>query len=371
MGAGYVAEDSSVMAELHFESPTGLLPSSRCRECPLYSRLRYFVPKDKKSPPKAEIVIVLEAPGEREVAAGRPAVGPAGRELDRLLKDADIPRETVLVTNVLKCQPKDNKLPEDLPLAIACCSEILEDDIKDAKVVVGMGNVPLRALAHKFKITVRRGSVYPLDDGRPFVATVHPSFLVRAKHMKAASDKDVKMIKYEVIVADLRKAKIIAEGRTKEVFGTELFFEPQYHIWPNEELKQHFLKRAQDPEALCGVDIETTKARVQEAIPLIISFAFLDPDEVLTVDYDLDLEFIEAMLSSPCKKIPHNGVFDVGVNANVGLPFDNWWWDSMYLHHLIYGELSQKLGFVQSMHTVLPYHKDEAKGVELEETWEK
>src|SRR5205085_2091675 len=50
-------------------------------------------------PASAEIVIVGEAPGAREDAAGVPFVGAAGKLLDTLLAEAEIPREAVFITN--------------------------------------------------------------------------------------------------------------------------------------------------------------------------------------------------------------------------------------------------------------------------------
>ena len=53
-------------------------------------------------PVGAKFVILGEGPSYEEVAAGRPFVGPSGRELDRLLKDAGIPRHECWITNVCK-----------------------------------------------------------------------------------------------------------------------------------------------------------------------------------------------------------------------------------------------------------------------------
>ena len=41
----------------------------------------------------AKLCILGEAPSYEEVAAGKPFVGPSGRELDRLLKDSGISAE--------------------------------------------------------------------------------------------------------------------------------------------------------------------------------------------------------------------------------------------------------------------------------------
>ena len=61
--------------------------------------------------PKAAVMLVGEAPGAREDAAGRPFVGPAGWLLDRLLGEAGLAREDVYITNVLKHRPPGNRAP--------------------------------------------------------------------------------------------------------------------------------------------------------------------------------------------------------------------------------------------------------------------
>ena len=47
-------------------------------------------------------MFVGEQPGDREDRAGRPFVGPAGRELDRALEAAGIERDEAYLTNVVK-----------------------------------------------------------------------------------------------------------------------------------------------------------------------------------------------------------------------------------------------------------------------------
>lgn len=60
-------------------------------------------------PHDAKIVLVGESWGEQEAAAQRPFVGTSGTELDRLLAEAGIPRDTVLCTNVIPEKPYGNE----------------------------------------------------------------------------------------------------------------------------------------------------------------------------------------------------------------------------------------------------------------------
>jgi DNA polymerase len=71
-----------------------------CRGCELWRDATQTV--FGEGPAGARIVLVGEMAGDREDRAGRPFVGPAGRELDRALEAAEIERRDVYVTNVVK-----------------------------------------------------------------------------------------------------------------------------------------------------------------------------------------------------------------------------------------------------------------------------
>lgn len=333
------------------------LPSSRCKECPLFFRLRYHVPATKVK--GAKMALVGEAPGQWEVANKRPFVGPAGKLLDTLLKLAGINRKEVTASNVLKCQPEKNKLPADLSLAIACCSEILEKDLEEVETVIGLGNVPLLALTKQSLITKRRGSIYKIAHGRTFIGTLHPAALLRSSFVKG--EDETKVLPKEVVVADLVKALAISEGYLWQK-------EENFIIEPLPNDSSSFLQRLQNPKAWVALDIETSWSKIREAVPLIIAFSF--EDVTLCAEFkDEGLDWIAQALASPAPKITHNGIFDIAVLRNVGFEVENWAFDTLYAHHLMYAELPHSLGFVQSLYTDLPFHKHLRD--ELEEGWDK
>src|SRR4051812_35707718 len=71
-----------------------------CRGCPLHEPAIQTV--FGEGDPGAELVLVGETPGDQEDRAGRPFVGPAGRELDRALEAAGLVRERLYLTNAVK-----------------------------------------------------------------------------------------------------------------------------------------------------------------------------------------------------------------------------------------------------------------------------
>ncbi|MEA2192441.1 MAG: uracil-DNA glycosylase [Solirubrobacteraceae bacterium] len=71
-----------------------------CRGCPLHEPATQTVFGEGRR--RARLMLVGEMPGDREDRAGRPFVGPAGRELDEALELAGIDRADVYITNVVK-----------------------------------------------------------------------------------------------------------------------------------------------------------------------------------------------------------------------------------------------------------------------------
>jgi len=59
----------------------------------------------------AQIMLIGEAPGEREAKSGRPFVGASGRLLDELLSTIGLKREDIYITNVVKDRPPENRDP--------------------------------------------------------------------------------------------------------------------------------------------------------------------------------------------------------------------------------------------------------------------
>lgn len=65
--------------------------------------------------PNADIVFIGEAPGQKEDEQGIPFVGAAGKFLNEMLAAANLKREDVYITNIVKYRPPNNRdpLPEE------------------------------------------------------------------------------------------------------------------------------------------------------------------------------------------------------------------------------------------------------------------
>ncbi|MDH5753255.1 MAG: uracil-DNA glycosylase [Deltaproteobacteria bacterium] len=127
----------------------------------------------------ARLLFIGEGPGADEDSQGLPFVGRAGRLLTGFISALGLTRDDVYITNVVKCRPPENRNPE--PDETASCMPILKKQIEliNPRIIVTLGNVPLRALQPDAPgITKARGIPLQLD-GRTILPTYHPSYLLR------------------------------------------------------------------------------------------------------------------------------------------------------------------------------------------------
>jgi len=80
-----------------------------CQRCHLHKTRTNAVPGEGSY--EAAVMFIGEAPGGREDRTGRPFVGRAGTVLDEALTAASLERDSVYITNVVKCRPPDNRDP--------------------------------------------------------------------------------------------------------------------------------------------------------------------------------------------------------------------------------------------------------------------
>ncbi|HSK54993.1 MAG TPA: uracil-DNA glycosylase [Jiangellales bacterium] len=130
-------------------------------------------------PEGAQVLLVGEAPGADEDAAGVPFIGRSGRLLDSLLAEAGLSRDRVAVANVLKCRPPGNRAPRRREVE-ACRPWLMRQvELADPRLVVTLGGSALAwALGPGARIGALRGRPLPWD-GRWLMATYHPSAAIR------------------------------------------------------------------------------------------------------------------------------------------------------------------------------------------------
>ena len=156
-------------------------------------------------------MLVGEQPGDREDLAGKPFVGPAGRELDHGLETAGIDRRDAYVTNVVKhfkFEERGRRRIHQTPkrFEIDACMPWLdaELDVVKPEAVVLLGATAAKAvLGSSFKVTQHRGELLDSDMAPIVSATIHPSAILRQR------DEAERVREREAFVADLR---VVAEA---------------------------------------------------------------------------------------------------------------------------------------------------------------
>lgn len=144
-----------------------------CRDCPLGHSRTNAVPGT--GPADARVMLIAEGPGRNEDEQGVPFVGPAGDFLDDLLPLAELGREEVFITNMLKCQAPGNRDPA--PNELAACARHLDDqlDIIQPELIVTLGRFSLeRFLPGEKSISDARGTLRQ-KDGRFIFPVMHPA----------------------------------------------------------------------------------------------------------------------------------------------------------------------------------------------------
>jgi uracil-DNA glycosylase len=181
-----------------------------CQACDLYRNATQTVFGEGAA--DARIFLVGEQPGDQEDKAGEPFVGPAGRILDKALAEAGLSRDDVYITNAVKhfkWTAKGKRRIHQRPSAseVSACNRWLSAELAvvDPQVVVVLGATAGQALfGSRFRVGAARGQVLKLD-GRPVVATIHPSAIVRVQE---PADREAQLAG---LVADLRRAQEIQE----------------------------------------------------------------------------------------------------------------------------------------------------------------
>ena len=169
---------------------------SACRGCSLCETRRNLVFGVGNE--KAEIMFIGEGPGEQEDIQGIPFVGPAGQLLDTMMELIDLDRTKVYIANIVKCRPPKNRDP--LGVEQDACRKWLERQIEllNPKIIVCLGRIAAKALIDEdFRITKDHGQWFELDDRR-YIATYHPSALLRDVSKRPEAFMDLREIRKEI-----------------------------------------------------------------------------------------------------------------------------------------------------------------------------
>jgi uracil-DNA glycosylase len=157
-----------------------------------------FIPG--KGNPKANIMLVGEAPGDKEDLAGEPFVGASGKLLDEALKMLKWEREWLYITNVVKVRPKDNRAPtlDEIQSWVPLLLEEVER--VNPVVIITLGATAARTFDSTIRISRDHGNTeeIKLNNKSYWVAPIfHPAYILRGYGTKADWFADLKKIQLE------------------------------------------------------------------------------------------------------------------------------------------------------------------------------
>ena len=178
--------------------------SAGCRGCHLWRPATQTVFGEGLT--RARVMLVGEQPGDKEDLAGKPFVGPAGRELDRGLEAAGIARDEAYVTNVVKhfkFEERGRRRIHQTPkrFEIEACRPWLVEELRVVKpqALVLLGASAAKALlGRSFRVTRHRGELLDSELAPIVSATIHPSAILRQR------DEASRAAEREAFAEDLR-----------------------------------------------------------------------------------------------------------------------------------------------------------------------
>lgn len=339
----------------------------------------FSAPVPSSGPTPAKILILAEAPGEREVEAGQPLVGPSGWELRRMLATIGANLDDCRKVNVFSRRPDDNNLSlfgvpdgseEARSLGPLTRNPILFVNDKwlpevarvhreiatcNPNVVIALGNTACWALGLGIGINNLRGSLYTVSIpglSRPLkvLPTFHPAAVLRNWSERV------------IALADLEKAYV--EARTPEATfdNTELWLQPSL-----DDLRRFDVDHMR-AATVCATDVETKRGQITcvsfcptPSVSLAIPFWVegQQPHYWSSVEDEVAAwGYVRRWVERPdLTKVMQNGLYDLQYFLRHGISPRACTEDTMLAHHSLYSELRKGLGFLGSIYCNVPSWK--------------
>lgn len=163
-----------------------------CNNCSLRQGCRGVVFGEGN--PHSPLMFVGEGPGQTEDELGRPFVGKAGQLLDKILLAADLPRESVYITNIVKCRPPGNRTPTLAEMQICLPWLRQQFALIRPRFIILLGLAATHGiLGPNFTMGKCHGQWFERK-GILFMPTYHPAAVLRNPHLKKLVWEDFQKI---------------------------------------------------------------------------------------------------------------------------------------------------------------------------------
>lgn len=176
-----------------------------CTKCELSKTRTNAVPG--KGNFQSDVIFVGEAPGRNEDKNGEPFVGIAGQRLSLALENAGVSRESIYITNVVKCRPPNNRVPTISERNT--CHDYLQKEISiiKPKIICILGNTAFNSILGGSEITKYRGKIVKKDKQFYFL-TVHPAATIYNQELITVLKEDI--AKLFDLIRELKNGKQIS-----------------------------------------------------------------------------------------------------------------------------------------------------------------
>ena len=170
-----------------------------CKKCELCNTRNNAVPGIGNE--NADVVFIGEAPGKNEDLHGEPFIGTAGKRLNDALENAGLRRSSVYITNIVKCRPPNNRIPNDTERSM--CINYLEEELRiiNPKIICLLGNTPFYSILGGKEISKNHGQIIS-KNGRVYFISFHPAATIYNQKLRIVFKNDIKKL-----VNELQKIK--------------------------------------------------------------------------------------------------------------------------------------------------------------------
>lgn len=327
----------------------------------------------------AEIAVIAEAPGDREVETGRPLVGGSGSKLWEVMRKFGFDRRNLYVTNVAKRQvsfgnDKRNPINKNEQDHWNTLLDWELSQLPNVKYILVLGNMSLAAICHRTGITDWRGSVLTVDKSFGLGASsINRTYTAVCAFNPAMVLREPK---HELsFTFDLSKLRKVVDGK----WTVRL---PETVINPSFSDAMDYMDMLQKQSDWIAYDIETI-ANETACIGLAG-----DPNNAICINfrdlhsnrYEVDQERrirrrFQALAKAEHERfVAQNNMFD-----------SSWLWfkdkiyvppiylDTMLGHHYLYPQLPHNLGYLTTQYTTRPFYKNEKddwrEGGDIDSYW--
>ena len=166
-----------------------------CEKCDLCITRKNAVPG--KGNQNADVVFIGEAPGKNEDLHGEPFIGIAGKKLNDALENVGLTRNSVYITNIVKCRPPKNRIPNDLEKTM--CSDYLEGELAiiNPKIICLLGSTSYYSILGGKEISKNHGK-FVYKDNRTYFITFHPAAAIYNQKLGKVFKNDIRKLMKEL-----------------------------------------------------------------------------------------------------------------------------------------------------------------------------